>query len=308
LLRLATDPLACVRSGLGVDSRAACLRKPDRNGLLDVPRPVLALANVVYLFANEFACLGRAALTCSSSSRGLTLSGLVRHGVQLAISPPYRERRFLMKFPAQAPEPLRCKSFVLLIGAYAGGKADGEPWLKPWLDWHAPIDNSFREMPFSEVRTIGKDPAQPTAMYCWSDMVDRLSDGAIDLLHESTRDPSSSISLHVLRHAGGAMARPSPNAGAVGNRDAQLYLFTGGSASTPQAASALQAEAQRDRATLAPHVRPGMWLNFMNGNGPSAQARIQEAFGPDTYQRLRALKARYDPNNTFRFSFQLGGQ
>jgi FAD/FMN-containing dehydrogenase len=214
----------------------------------------------------------------------------------------------LMKFPPQAPEPMRGKTFAILIGAYAGRKVDGEPWLKPWLDWHAPIDNTFREMPFSEVATIAKDPAQPTAMYCWSDMVDSLSDAAIDLIDESARDPSSPMSLHVLRHAGGAMGRPSPDAGAVGNRDAQLYLFIAGSAPTPQAAATLQTAAQRHRAALAPHVRRGLWLNFMNGNGPSAQARIQEAFGAEAYQRLRALKVRYDPTNTFRFSFQLSGR
>jgi FAD/FMN-containing dehydrogenase len=48
-------------------------------------------------------------------------------------------------------------------------------------------------------------------------------------------------------------------------------------------------------------------MNFMNGNGASARARIKEAYGAEAHQRLLALKAKYDPSNTFRFSFQFGG-
>ncbi len=215
----------------------------------------------------------------------------------------------IMRFPPlpQVPATFRGKTLVLLIGAFAGNAVEGRSWVQPWLDWHAPIDNTFREMPFSEVGTISKDPAEPTAMCGSSDMLDHLSDAAIDLIVDHAIAPRSQLGLNVVRHAGGAMARASAEASAVGNRDAQLYLFTAGMAATPEAAAAVQSEIQRYRTALQPHVRGGMWLNFMNGNGAGATARIKEAFGAETHQRLLALKAKYDPNNIFRFSFQLGG-
>jgi hypothetical protein len=212
-----------------------------------------------------------------------------------------------MRFPPQAPKPFREKTFVVLIAAFAGSAAEGEPWIQPWLDWRKPIDNTFRELPFSEIGTLSRDPVEPTAMYCSSDMIDSLSDAAIDLIVERASDPRSSLGLHVLRHAGGAMARPPAEANAVGNRDAQLYLFMAGTAKGPEAVTAIQNEIRCYRAALAPHVRGGMWLNFMNGNGDGAKARIKEAFQADAHERLLALKAKYDPNNTFRFSFPLGG-
>lgn len=43
----------------------------------------------------------------------------------------------------------------------------------------------------------------------------------------------------------------------------------------------------------------------MNGNGSGARERIKEAYAPETYERLLALKAKYDPDNVFRFSYQL---
>lgn len=62
--------------------------------------------------------------------------------------------------------------------------------------------------------------------------------------------------------------------------------------------------AVRGRA-LQPDVRAGVWMNFMNGNGQGARERIKEAYSPETYERLLALKAKYDPDNAFRSSYPL---
>jgi hypothetical protein len=212
-----------------------------------------------------------------------------------------------MKFPPvpQVPEKFRGKTLVFLMAAFAGPLAEGQAWLQPWLAWNAPLENTFRELPFSEVGTISKDPTEPTAMFSSSEMLDQLSDAAIDVIIEHATDPKSPLGLHVVRHAGGAMARAAADASAVGNRDAPLYLFTGGMTPTPEAAAAVEHEVQRYRTAILPHVRGGMWLNFMSGNGAGAKARIREVYGTEGHRRLLALKAKYDPNNTFRFGFQL---
>ena len=213
----------------------------------------------------------------------------------------------IMKFPAspQVPEIFRGKTLVLLIGAFAGTARDGHSWIRPWLDWSPPIHDSFRELPFSEVGTISQDPVAPTAMFGSSETLDRLSDAAIDVIVQHATDPRSPLSLSVVRHAGGAMARVPAEPSALRHRDTQLFLFMGGIASPSGAARALQDEVQRYRAAMQPHVQGGMWLNFMNGNGQGAKARIQAAYGVEAHQRLLDLKATYDPTNTFRFSFQL---
>ena len=78
-----------------------------------------------------------------------------------------------------------------------------------------------------------------------------------------------------------------------------------GATPTAEEATSVKSEVQRYRTALRPHARAGMWLNFMNGNGAGARARIKEAYPGDAYQRLLALKLRYDPGDTFRFAFQL---
>ena len=46
----------------------------------------------------------------------------------------------------------------------------------------------------------------------------------------------------------------------------------------------------------APHAAGGVYINFLNEDEVD---RIAEAYGPN-YQRLKQIKAKYDPNNLFR--------
>lgn len=66
------------------------------------------------------------------------------------------------------------------------------------------------------------------ASYGSSDMFDELSDEAIDVIARFATDDASPLTMSVLRHAGDAMARGSANAGAIGNREASLYLMMSG--------------------------------------------------------------------------------
>jgi FAD/FMN-containing dehydrogenase len=213
----------------------------------------------------------------------------------------------IVRFPdlEQVPEMFRRKTLALVTGAFAGSAAEGEQWIQPWLDWQTPIDNAFREMPFSEVGTITNDPVDPVAEYGSSEMFDDLSDEAVDVIVRHATDSASPLTLNVLRHAGGAIARFSPDSTAVGNRDASLYLLSAGEVPNTEALAAVKAYIQDYRTALQPHTRSGVWMNFMNGNGDGARERINEAYLPETRERLRELKIKYDPDNLFRFSFQL---
>lgn len=213
----------------------------------------------------------------------------------------------IMKFPAleRIPEIFRGKTLVILMAAFAGNAAEGEQWLQPWLRWQAPISNAFREMPFSEIASISNDPADPMAQYSSSDMFDELSDEAIDLIVRFASDDASPLIMNVIRHAGGAMGRTPANANAIGNRDAALYLLVGGAVPDAAAFAKVKDYVQDYRTALQPYTRGGVWMNFMGGNGSDAKERIKEAYEPQAYERLIALKEKYDPDNMFRFSYQL---
>ena len=48
---------------------------------------------------------------------------------------------------------------------------------------------------------------------------------------------------------------------------------------------------------MAAHATGGVYVNFLHND--DGEARIRAAYG-DHYDRLAALKARYDPDNVFR--------
>ena len=57
--------------------------------------------------------------------------------------------------------------------------------------------------------------------------------------------------------------------------------------------------ARETYAALAPHARGRAYVNFLQDE---PQERVRAAYGPPTYERLQALKRRYDPENVLRLN------
>jgi FAD/FMN-containing dehydrogenase len=213
----------------------------------------------------------------------------------------------MLKFPSlpQIPETLRGKVQVIVRAAYAGDAANGAALMQKWLDWKTPISNSFHEMPFAEIGTIQKDPVEPAAGYGSNEMLDEISDGLIDVIVQYMTDSTSPLTFTELRHAGGAIEQVAPDANAIAHRDAQFYLNLAGLTPTPETYGAVKDYMPRYQAALHPYVKGGVYLNFMKGS--DAQKRIHDAFPPEMFERLLALKAQVDPDNMFRYSYPLAG-
>lgn len=213
----------------------------------------------------------------------------------------------IIKYPEmpQLPDTMRGKIFVLLRAAYAGEATKGEELLQAWLDWQAPLSNTFRSMPFAEAATITNDSVAPVPLYTTSDMLGELSDAAIELIVLYATNPQSPVILSELRHAGGAIARADGNANAVSNRDAAFYLTIGGPTFTPESRKAMEEYIPLYKRELHPYLHGGIYMNLTNGD--EARARVKDAYTPEKYERLLALKAKVDPKNLFRFGVPLEG-
>ncbi len=211
----------------------------------------------------------------------------------------------IMKFPPvpQLPESMRGKTLIMVRAVYAGNADKGAALIQPWLDWHAPISNSFHEMPFSEIGTVQNDPVDPSGSFGSNEMFDELSDDAITAIVRHATDTASPFIFTEIRHAGGAIARVDASSSAVGNRNATYYLQIGGVVFTSELRAAMEPYLQKYKEALRPYIRGGVYLNFVSGG--EANQRIKDAYLPESYERLVALKAKYDPDNLFRFSYQL---
>jgi len=94
-----------------------------------------------------------------------------------------------------------------------------------------------------------------------------------------------------LRSLGGAAARIRPDATAFAHRDAEVMAVA--CAMLPEAAPREEPAGWAPLAALG----SGAYVNFL---GSATGADIAAAYPPATYQRLAAIKRRYDPGNVFR--------
>jgi FAD/FMN-containing dehydrogenase len=210
----------------------------------------------------------------------------------------------IMNFPPapQVPEPVRGKSFVIVRGLYSGAPEEGEAMMDVWYKWQTPVVNSFRAMQFAEAPRVSQDPLDPMPARTVSEVVYELSDELVDVLCEYMLNGKSPIAFVEFRQGGGAIARVDQSQNAIGNRDAGFFMEGVGMTPTPEAVLAFEQYAERFKNDLKPFSTGGMYLNFA---GREKTLHPEKAYAPEVYQRLRALKAQYDPENRFTYGFNI---
>jgi FAD/FMN-containing dehydrogenase len=86
---------------------------------------------------------------------------------------------------------------------------------------------------------------------------------------------------------------------AFGQRDAPFNIHVLTMWTDPTDDEACIAFTREFGAAMKPWVRGGAYPNFIGDEG---SGRVREAFGPEKYARLEALKQRWDPTNLFRLN------
>ncbi len=213
----------------------------------------------------------------------------------------------MMNFPPlpEMPDFLRGQSFVMVRGCYCGSVADGETLLRHWRDWRPPVIDDFKPIPFTAAATISNDPVDPMPGFTSGAWLQELSDEAIAALvaYGLGTDGRSPLVFTEIRHAGGAIRRAARETAVYGNRDSELLLLLVGVAPTVEAQQQLAAYTDQLKDALRPSLTGGVYMNFLEG--AESQQRIRDGLAPGGYEQLASLKARLDPENLFRFSFNI---
>jgi FAD/FMN-containing dehydrogenase len=195
----------------------------------------------------------------------------------------------LTTFPGVGPA-------LMLQLCYAGDDlAAGEALLAPLRAHGAPALDTLQPMPYADFFMAYTPPVPDGfAYHDTAAPLPELSDAAVDALIASAgrfTSPGCSIVVHSLR---GAAARIAPAATAFALRTPHVMvvhasMWEGG----PSEAHVAWAEAANK--ALAPLASGGLYVNFM---GEGAPDEVRAAYAGN-YERLRALKAEYDPQNCF---------
>jgi FAD/FMN-containing dehydrogenase len=99
-----------------------------------------------------------------------------------------------------------------------------------------------------------------------------------------------------LRVLGGAYARVPNDATAYAHRQRRIMANVAALYGSPDEAATHEAWADDLMAALSQGA-PDVYVNFLNVED---EARIRQAYPGKTWDRLREVKAKYDPDNLFR--------
>jgi hypothetical protein len=195
------------------------------------------------------------------------------------------------------PEELHLRKMCGIVWCYQGPMEQANAILQPLRDYRKPAFELFMAMPFPMLQGLF-DPIYPTGLqwYWKADFFKELSDDAIAVhLEYASRLPTWQSTMHFYP-VNGKVHRVSENETAFGHRDAVWSSAIVGVDPDPANRAKITGWARSYYEALHPFSSGGGYLNFMMEEG---EDRIRATYRGN-YDRLAAIKAKYDPGNFFR--------
>ncbi len=203
----------------------------------------------------------------------------------------------LLHFPPipDVPAYARGRSFAIVMAAFLGDQAEGRELLRP-LHELGPTRDSFAVVPPAVLADLAMDPLDPIPHHSAHELLERLPPTTIDAILGAVGPGSrygEALTMLQFRHMGGALARPAPGAGARATLPGDLSMFAAGVVLDDGSDAAVRAALVDVEAAVLPH-RAGQYANLVE-----QPADASTFFDPETWARLRAVKARYDGADLF---------
>lgn len=190
---------------------------------------------------------------------------------------------------------------LALIVCYNGPVAEGEALLRPLREGTAPMADLVAPIGYEQMQTM-LDEGFPFGLqnYWKSEFLKGLPDEAIDVLVEQFAAAPSPLSALLLEQFGGAYRRVAADECAFGHRDWDYNFLIVARWADPAEAERNIRWAREAWAAVRPFAAGAVYVNYLEG-GQEGADRIRSAYGAN-YDRLVALKERYDPTNFFRLN------
>ena len=194
------------------------------------------------------------------------------------------------------PEEVHGKPIVLAMLVYAGD-TDGDRVLAPLRALAAPLADMLHPMPYPEIYPPDEEDYHPVAANR-TFFMDSIGFSEGETILEYLNASTGFMAVAQLRVLGGAMARVPVDATAFAHRQSRIMVNIASLYQQPDEKATHNVWADNFLAALRQNDS-GAYANFLGDEG---EARVRAAYPGATWDRLAAIKARYDPTNLFRLN------
>jgi len=217
--------------------------------------------------------------------------------------------RLYAEFSAAAPDALCADAALITLpdsnhgfaisACYAGSIEEGERVLQPLRRALPPLVDRIGPISYLDLQKAGDASFPRGHRFYWkAQFLRQLTAAAADALIDRFPSVPSPRSFFIFQQVGGAISRVPRSATAYANRDAAYDSFPVSIWSDPAADEANIAWAREMYTVLQPFGMGGVYVNNLGDEGSE---RVKAAYG-ENYDRLLALKRRYDRDNLFRLN------
>lgn len=188
-------------------------------------------------------------------------------------------------------------TFVVFVACWAGPLDEGETIVGKIKDVAPVVAEHVGPMPYPALNSAFDALVPAGLQHYWkANFVRELTDAAIEAhLEHGPKVPVVNSTMHIYP-INGAVQRVGPGESAFGHRDATFAPVIAGMWPDPADNEANIAWVKDYHAATAPHSEEGGYVNFAASDD---QDRVRANYGAN-YDRLVAVKRKYDPDNLFR--------
>jgi FAD/FMN-containing dehydrogenase len=199
------------------------------------------------------------------------------------------------------PEELHGEPVVMVIPCWIGDLDEGEKFIKPLREFGNVVADVCMQKPYLMHQSMFDPSFVPGRWYYFRGLdAPELTDEMIDITVDYALRIKSPLSSFPLWQMGGAIARVGEDETAFGGRNAGV-TYNIGCATDNAEGFAEERQWARDFWSALEKFQTGAYVNFMS-DGEEGQDRIRAAYGSAKYDRLKALKRQWDPDNFFRIN------
>jgi FAD/FMN-containing dehydrogenase len=197
------------------------------------------------------------------------------------------------------PEEAHGKPIIIGLMAYVGPADQADEAIAPFRALGEPYADMVRSMRYPE---LYEGPEQEVRFASGSNFfVDSLDGSAAEAILEELPKSSAMMKAVQLRVLGGALARVPNDATAFGHRDRGLFINVAAMYADAAEKETHDAFVNGLADTLGKNGAGG-YVGFM---GEEDEEVLRAAYPNGTWERLRGLKRRYDPENLFHLNHNI---